>query len=111
MFTANPRDIPSARLLQQLHYDEAQELATMGAKILHPRCLPPVRAHRIPLHIKCLEHPELEGTVISADAPDAGAQVKAISAKTGITLVSMNTLGMWQQIGFLADIFAVFKQN
>lgn len=111
MFSANPRDVPSARLLQQLHYDEAQELATMGAKILHPRCLPPMRAHKIPLYIKCLEHPELEGTVISADAPDAGAQVKAISAKTGITLVSMNTLGMWQQIGFLADVFAVFKQN
>ncbi|MBA2664690.1 MAG: bifunctional aspartate kinase/diaminopimelate decarboxylase [Bradymonadaceae bacterium] len=111
MFTANPREVPSARLLRQLDYDEAQELATMGAKVLHPRCLPPVRANRIPLHIKCTEHPELEGTVISSDAPDFGAQVKAISAKTGISLVSMNTLGMWQQVGFLADIFGVFKQN
>lgn len=83
----------------------------MGAKVLHPRCLAPARDHRIPLHIRCTQHPELEGTIISAEAPDMGAQVKAISAKTGITLVSMDTLGMWQQVGFLADIFGTFKHH
>jgi bifunctional diaminopimelate decarboxylase / aspartate kinase len=111
MFTANPRQIPSARLLRHLDYDEAQELATTGAKVLHPRCLEPVRAYRIPLHVKSTDHPELEGTVVSADAPDVGPRVKAISCKTGITLVSMDTVGMWQQVGFLADVFAVFKRH
>ncbi|MFU8803221.1 MAG: bifunctional aspartate kinase/diaminopimelate decarboxylase [Bradymonadaceae bacterium] len=111
MFTANPRQVPSARLLRRLDYDEAQELATMGAKVLHPRCLAPARDYRIPLHIRCTQHPEIEGTIISGDAPDLGAQVKAISAKTGVTLLSMNTLGMWQQVGFLADIFGTFKRH
>jgi len=111
MFTANPRQIPSARLLRHLDYDEAQELATTGAKVLHPRCLEPVRAYGIPLHVKCTDHPELEGTIVSADAPDVGPRVKAISCKTGITLVSMDTVGMWQQVGFLADVFGVFKRH
>lgn len=111
MFTANPRQIPSARLLRHLDYDEAQELATTGAKVLHPRCLEPVRAYRIPLHVKSTDHPELEGTIVSAEAPDVGPRVKAISCKTGITLVSMDTVGMWQQVGFLADVFAVFKRH
>jgi diaminopimelate decarboxylase/aspartate kinase len=110
MFTANPRDIPSARLLRQLDYDEAQELATMGAKVLHPRCIDPIRAGQIPLHIRCTQRPDLEGTVISGEIPDFGAQVKAISAKTDVTLISMDTLGMWQQVGFLADAFAAFKR-
>jgi len=110
MFTANPRDIPSARLLRRLGYMEAQELATMGAKVLHPRCIDPVRAHGIPLHIKCTPHPHLEGTVIRGDIPDDGAQVKAISAKMGIPLVSISTVGMWQQVGFLADVFDSFKR-
>jgi len=43
MFTADPRVVPSARLLTALHYDEAQELASAGSSVLHPRCISPVR--------------------------------------------------------------------
>lgn len=111
MYTANPRDIESARLLKRLDYDEAQELASMGAKVLHPRCLAPVRSRDIPLQICCTQLPEIEGTIISSDAPDFGAQVKAISSKSGVLLVSMETLGMWQQVGFMADAFACFKRH
>ncbi len=111
LFTANPRDIPSARLLKQLSYDEAQEIATMGGKVLHPRCLDPVRRHHIPLHVRSTDAPTMDGTAVSDDVPDAGPQVKAISSKTGITAVSMDTLGMWQQVGFLADVFQVFKHH
>ncbi|MBI2380760.1 MAG: bifunctional aspartate kinase/diaminopimelate decarboxylase [Gammaproteobacteria bacterium] len=109
MFTANPRAIPEARLLKQLDYDEAQEIASTGAKVLHPRCLAPVRAGRIPLWVLCTDRPELPGTIVAA--AQAGApQVKAISVKKGITLVSLETLGMWQQVGFLADAFGCFKR-
>lgn len=111
MYTANPRAVPSARLLKHLGYDEAQEIATMGAKVLHPRCIDPVRRYAIPLQIKSTEAPEVQGTLISADTPDFGAQVKAISAKNGVLLVSMDTIGMWQQVGFLSDAFAAFKRN
>jgi len=111
LFTANPREIPSARLLRRLGYDEAQEIATMGGRVLHPRCIDPVRQHQIPLHVRSTKAPELDGTVISGDHPDAGPQVKAISAKNNITAVSMDTLGMWQEVGFLADIFQIFKHH
>ena len=111
MFTSNPRHIPSARLLRQLSYAEAQELATMGASVLHPRCLPSVRRYGITLHVRSTDTPELDGTVISGDVPDDGPEVKAISAKDGVTVVSMDTLGMWQQVGFLADVFQVFKHH
>ena len=111
MFSANPHEIPSARLLRQLDYEEAQELATMGAKVLHPRCIEPVSTHQIPLQVRCTQAPDLEGTIISNNIPDFGAQIKAISAKMGVTLISMTTLGMWQEIGFLADIFTTFKKH
>ena len=48
MFSANPRAVPSARLLRSLHYFEAQEISSMGSKVLHPRCIPPVRRSGIP---------------------------------------------------------------
>ena len=111
MFTANPREVPSARLLRRLGYDEAQEIATMGGRVLHPRCIDPVRRHQIPLHIRSTEAPDQDGTVLSGDNPDVGPQVKAISAKTNITAVSMDTLGMWQEVGFLADVFQIFKHH
>ena len=109
MFTADPHKLPAARLLKALDYAEAQEIATTGAKVLHPRCLAPVRDARIPLTIRCTPHPDLEGTKIAPDAPGGAAQVKALSSRKGLVLVSMDTLGMWQQVGFLADAFTVFK--
>lgn len=118
LFTANPSLIPSARLLRALHYDEAQEIATLGAKVLHPRAIPPLRAHGIPLHVLSTGRPDVAGTVISAagmvvSAAGAwsGPQVKAISSRPGLTLVSMETVGMWQEVGFLARIFEVFARH
>ncbi len=111
MFTANPRQVPGARLLQKLDYEEAQEIASTGAKVLHPRCLSPLRESRVPLLIKDTNRPELEGTVIGPEVRAHAPSVKAISARKGITLVSMESVGMWQQVGFLADVFAQFKQH
>jgi bifunctional diaminopimelate decarboxylase / aspartate kinase len=111
MFSANPRAVPTARLLRALHYDEAQEIASNGAKVLHPRCVLPLRQYKIPLHVYATQAPELEGTIVSANVADSAAQVKAIAIKKGITLVSMESPGMWHQVGFLADAFQIFKQE
>ena len=111
MFSADPRFTPSARLLRALHYDEAQEIATSGAKVLHPRCILPVRQYRIPLHVYATQAPELEGTVLGAEGTEGGAQVKAVCTKKGITLISLESPGMWHQVGFLADAFQIFKTH
>jgi diaminopimelate decarboxylase/aspartate kinase len=111
MFSANPRATPSARLLRTLHYDEAQEIATSGAKVLHPRCILPARQYGIPLHVYATQAPDLEGTVLSAAGGEGSAQVKAVCTKKGITLISLESPGMWHQVGFLADAFQIFKQH
>ena len=110
MFSANPREVPDARLLTRLDYYEAQEIATTVAKVLHPRSLRPCRNAGVPMAILDTERPHLPGTSIDdAAAPVPG--VKAISRRNGIVLVSMEGIGMWQQVGFLADVFALFKQH
>jgi diaminopimelate decarboxylase/aspartate kinase len=111
MYTANPREVSEARQLRQLDYDEAQEIASMGAKVLHPRCLAPLKHASIPLHVVSTLEPERAGTVISHSALRANPCVKAISTKSNITLLSIENLGMWQQAGFLADLFSCFKQQ
>jgi len=111
MFSANPRSVPTARLLRALEYDEAQEIASAGAKVLHPRCIMPVKQFGIPLFVYATQTPDLEGTVITAHGGDGDAHVKAVTVKKGITLVSMDTVGMWHSVGFLADAFQVFKRH
>lgn len=111
MFTADPRLIPGARLLRKLDYAEAQEIASTGAKVLHPRAVPPVRAHGIPMHIRYAPDPTVEGTTIAARPSGGAPQVKALSSKRKVTIVSMDSVGMWHQVGFLADVFGVFKRH
>jgi diaminopimelate decarboxylase/aspartate kinase len=111
MFTANPHDIPSARLLKKLDYMEAQEMAAMGAEVLHPRAIDPAKESDIPLTLKDIERPNQDGTFISRDVSSEEPRVKAISAKENITLVSMETLGMWQEVGFLAEAFERFREH
>jgi diaminopimelate decarboxylase/aspartate kinase len=111
MFSANPRATPQARLLRSLHYDEAQEVASSGAKVLHPRCILPAKSQRIPIAVYATQCPQLPGTQITADGGDGAAQVKAVCIKKGITLVSMDSPGMWHEAGFLADAFQIFKQH
>ncbi len=67
----------------------------------NPRATPTARLLRA-LHY--------EGTVLSAES-DGGAQVKAVCSRKGITLISLESPGMWHQVGFLADAFQVFKQH
>ena len=111
MFSANPRATPAARLLRALHYDEAQEIASSGAKVLHPRCILPAKQAQIPVWVYATQTPRLEGTHISASSGDGAAQVKAVCIKKGITLLALDSPGMWHEVGFLADAFQVFKRH
>ena len=111
MFTADPRVIPSARLLIALHYDEAQELASAGSSILHPRCITPIRESRIPLFVRSTTSPEIAGTVISSITEEVEPQVKGICIRNGLTLISMDGVGMWREVGFLAKAFTAFSAN
>jgi diaminopimelate decarboxylase/aspartate kinase len=108
MFSADPRVVPSARLLRQLDYREAQEIATTGSSVLHPRCIPAVRDRSIPIRVFSTAMPHVDGTVIRRGAAEGPAQLKAISCKKNVVLVSMETVGMWHEVGFLAKAFAVF---
>ncbi|MGI9237771.1 MAG: bifunctional aspartate kinase/diaminopimelate decarboxylase [Woeseiaceae bacterium] len=111
MFTADPRVVPSARLLVALHYDEAQELASAGSSVLHPRCISPLREYQIPLFIRSTPAPDIAGTVVASVTEEVEPQVKGICIRNGLTLISMNTVGMWQEAGFLAKAFAAFGSH
>jgi len=105
MFSANPHIVSGARMLKKLSYEEAQEIASTGGAVLHPRCIRPLRTHAIPLRVRCTLQPTLDGTLISRDPASDAPAVKAISSRSDITVVSMETVGMWREVGFLVSLF------
>jgi len=111
MFSADPRLVPSARLLNSLSYEEAQELASTGSKVLHPRSISPLRQYAIPLFIRCTNMPEIAGTRVSTAGDDSEPQVKGLSTRSDTILISMQSATMWHEVGFLADAFACFKRH
>jgi diaminopimelate decarboxylase/aspartate kinase len=111
MFSADPRVVPDARLLQQLSYSEAQELASMGARVLHPPSVRPARTHGIPVLIKDTTRPDQPGTRIASRSQSTEALVKAVVSRSNISVIEMENPAMWQQSGFLADVFTVFKNH
>ncbi len=110
-FSADPQAVPSARLLKTLHYREAQEIASAGGGVLHPRSISPVRRYGIPLFLRCTNRPDWEGTVVSAATGEDTPRIKAISRRTRITLISMESMEMWHQVGFLAEAFECFRAH
>ncbi len=108
MFSANPKIVPGARLLRRLSYAEAQEIASTGGSVLHPRCISPCRRSGIPLKVLCTHQPDLPGTLVTSDSGSDAPRVTAISGRGRITLISMETFGMWHEVGFLADAFRCF---
>jgi len=110
MFSANPRSIPQARLLRRLRYQEAEELALMGGKVLHPRCIAPVAQAQIPLHIKCTSAPDMIGTVITSGVPHGTPRVKAVSLRKGIHLFDVKPNRTLQNVGFLESCAACFAR-
>lgn len=111
MFTANPYDLDGARLLQRLSYDDAEVLACMGGKVLHPRCLQPVREHGIPLRIGWTERPDVEGTRIGPARADDHRGIKAVSSRQGLCMISMQRPFSWQPVGFMAEVASCFHRH
>lgn len=109
MLTADPRVVPAARLLEQLRFDEASELATFGAKVLHPSTIAPAVRRGIPVLVCNSRRPEGKGTLITADAPRR--PVTALAGKRGVTMVKVQSSRMLHAHGFLHRLFEVFARH
>jgi aspartate kinase len=114
LMTADPRIVPTARTLAAASYEEAAELATFGAKVLHPAtALPLVRAG-IPIVVLNSNHPERPGTTIEPEAQldrIGDSPIRSISWKQGITVVNIRAPRMLGAYGFLRALFEVFERH
>ncbi len=110
VFTADPRRCKNARQLGALSYCEAQQMASLGAKVLHPRAIPPCRDNDIPIEIRWTRDPQARGTRIGASLDDSQT-VRAITSRRGLCLVAISKPRRWQPVGFMADVARCFERH
>lgn len=110
LFSADPRIVAQARRLDHIAFDEAMELTTRGAKVLHPRSLAPAQRAGLPIHVRCTPEPSSEGTIIEEGGESAHGEVVAISSRQGMAVVTMDVESSWQEVGVIAELVSHFSR-
>ena len=111
LMTCDPRYVKNARVISELHYREATELAYYGAKVLHPRSIIPLVSKSIPLYIKNTFNPYFEGTLVSSKISPTTYPVKALTSMMGQCIINIEGKGMLGVPGFSARLFSCLAQN
>merc|ERR1712072_831549 len=89
LFTSDPRFVDGTRLIKSTNYRTAQELATLGAKVLHEKCLVPAAQFGIPVEVHNTADPDGQFSKIEAGEPKPGARMLGVAYRKGQTLVNI----------------------
>lgn len=109
IYTTDPRIADQARPISEISFSEASEMATFGAKILHPSTLLPAVRQHIPVFVGAARAPEQGGTWIREHA-HSSPLFRAVALRRNQTMVTLTSLNMFHAYGFLAKVFEVLAR-
>lgn len=107
ILTCDPRVVPDALPIREISFAEAAELAAFGAKVLHPATIQPAVEAEIPVTVRHTHKPDGAFTTIAATVPQA-RPVTALASRGPVTVLTVSSLRMLEQSGFLGRLFEVF---
>jgi aspartate kinase len=110
MLSADPRVIARPRLVEQLSFAEAAELAYFGAKVLHPSTILPAVERNIPVRILNSWKPDAPGTVITGAGAPTRSGLAGLASKGDVTVIDITSTRMLMAYGFLRRVFEVFER-
>ena len=111
MMNADPKYFPDAKLLSQVSFDEAIELAFYGAKVIHPKTIQPLRQKNIPLRIKSFVKPEAEGSIVKSKI-DKMSDMPSFIVKENQILISISDVDLSFIVGnHMNQIFSLLAKN
>lgn len=111
VLSANPKVVKEAFINRQISFDEMAELATFGAKVLHPFSVRPAVNAGIPIRILNTFNANDEGTLVSKRSALSKRPFKSIASKTGISIVTLSTPQMLLVYGFIEKLGAVLARH
>ena len=110
LFSADPRLIDGARLLLEVDYAEALEMAASGAKVVHPRCIRAAAATKTPVVISDLSRRDVAGTKIGSRVAGRSG-VKTVTCQKEMAVILLQNLDARFQVGFLAGVFDTVRKR
>ncbi len=112
--TTDPRIVPGAKVVHELAFEEACELAYFGAKVLHPKTILPAMEAGVPVQILNTFKPDGRGTTIVSSFRERHGKshtVEAFSRKKGITIVHVRSPEFFDGSGLMAKLFQTFERH
>ncbi len=110
IYTTDPRLAPNAHPIAEISFNEAAEMATFGAKVLHPATILPAVRQQIQVFVGSSKEPEKGGTWIRHQVEDAPV-FRAVALRRDQTLLNLHSLQMLHAQGFLAETFATLAKH
>lgn len=109
IYTANPDWVKNAQKIEELHFDDANELANFGASILHAKTILPLVENNIPLRILNTLNPNSRGTLISRKPTTQG--IKSLSVESNVALIQFEGRGLLGIVGIDARVFTALANE
>lgn len=111
IYTANPKVVKQARVIEQISFQEAMELSHFGAKVLYPSAIEPILPKKIDLYIKNTFEPESAGSRVTHCSLDDDRIVRGISNVDNIALMTLEGPGMVGVAGISKRLFEVLAKQ
>ncbi|HMI76856.1 MAG TPA: bifunctional aspartate kinase/homoserine dehydrogenase I, partial [Buchnera sp. (in: enterobacteria)] len=111
VYTCDPRQVPDAKLLKYISYQEAMELSYFGAKVLHPKTISPIAQFQISCLIKNTAKPHAIGTLITDKNKDEKNFIKGITHLNNMAMFNVSGPGMKGMIGVAARVFSAMSKD
>ena len=110
VMSGDPRRVPEAKIIDEMSYSEAMELAYFGAKVIHPQTMAPAIGRGIPIWIRNTFNATHPGTKISASTSHRASGVKGISGIDNVALVNLEGAGMIGVPGTADRLFGALRE-
>lgn len=110
IFSTDPRIVAEAKPIESITFDEAAELSVFGGKVLHPATLKPAIRGKVNVRVSSTKEPSKLGTMI-VHSMESKPVIRAISLRKNQTLLTVKSLEMLHQYGFLARLFQVLSNH
>ncbi|UQY46229.1 lysine-sensitive aspartokinase 3 [Mixta hanseatica] len=110
IYTTDPRVVPAAQRIDKITFEEAAEMATFGAKVLHPATLLPAVRNDIPVFVGSSKDPAAGGTLVCNETENPPL-FRALALRRKQTLLTLHSLNMLHARGFLAEVFAILARH
>jgi aspartokinase/homoserine dehydrogenase 1 len=111
LYSADPTLVPEAFPLPEASFEEAMELSFFGAKVLHPKTIPPVRERGIPVRVCSTFEPQRPGTLIRRDVPPPPSGVRGLSFLRDLSVVNLMGPGMPGVPGIAGRVFGALARK